>query len=159
MNKLQIVLNEKNFQISHMNNITSGYYVQINGFSFPSKQWVDLSMAVVEMWLVVMNRHLLCLENDAVLYFMDGDYEIRLHKKTDYCSLALFVEPDGNIAYSTTIDSLYLARQILSVSAKITSFLQKNTDSCRTEKIEALSSALISTVQALHKAKNIAPQK
>lgn len=151
MNKLQIVLNETNFQISKFNNVSSGYYVQIDDVSFPDKQWIDLSVSVIEMWLEVLNRHLLGTENESILNFMDGDYEIRLHKESRFCSLASFVEPDGRISYSTTVDLLYLARQLLSVSSKIINVLQKHTSTYHTSKLEELTATLRATVHKLSK--------
>lgn len=151
LNKLKIVLNEKTFMISKLNNVSSGYYVQIDDVSFPNKQWNDLSVAVIEMWLEVLNRHLLGLENTSILNFMDGDYEIRLHNESSFCSLASFVEPDGRISYSTTVDLLYLARQLLSVSSKIINVLLKNTSTYHTSKLEEQTATLRATVHKLSK--------
>lgn len=151
MNKLRIILNENNFHISQLNSISSGFYVQVDDFTFPSEQWIDLSVSITEMWLTVINKHLLCAQTDSVLNFMDGEYEIRLHKETNYRSLAVFVEPNGSISYSTTIDSLYLARQLLSVSAKIMKILQQHKNASHTQKLEKLTSTLRTTVHNLSK--------
>lgn len=154
MNKLRIILDEENFQISQLNSVSSGFYVQIDNFSFPSEQWIDLSVSIVEMWLAVVNKHLLYAQNDSVLNFMEGDYEIRLRKETNYCSFAFFVEPNGSISHSTTIDSLYLARQLLSVSSKTMKLLQEHTNTYHMKKLKELTSALRTTVHKLSKTKD-----
>lgn len=154
MNKLRIILDEENFHISQLNSMTSGFYVQIDNFSFPSEQWIDLSVSIIEMWLAVINKHLLCTQNDSVLNFMEGDYEIRLRRETDFCAFAFFVGPNGSISYSTAIDSLYLARQVLSVSSKTMKLLQEHTTTYHMKTLKELTSALRITVRKLSKTKD-----
>lgn len=134
--------------------MSSGFYVQIDNFSFPSEQWIDLSVSIIEMWLAVVNKHLLYAQNDSVLNFMEGDYEIRLRRETNYSSFAFFVEPNGSISHSTTIDSLYLARQLLSVSSKTMKLLQEHTNTYQMKKLKELTSALRTTVHKLSKTKD-----
>lgn len=154
MNKLQIILDEASFQISKFNTASSGYYVQIDDVAFPNRQWIDLSVAVIEMWLEVLNRHLLGVENESILNFMDGDYEIRLCKEGSFCSVVSFVEPDGSISYSTSVDVLYFARQLLSVSSKTMNTVHAHTSTYGTMKLEELGNSLRATVNKLSKTRN-----
>lgn len=106
MNELRIILDEDTFQTTQLSSISSGFHVQIDNFSFPNEEWTDLSVSILEMWLEVINSYLLYSQNNAVLNFMEGDYEIRLCRESDYCSVASFVEPNGNTSYFTILDSL-----------------------------------------------------
>ena len=154
MSKIRIILNEKNIQISQLNTISSGFYVHLDTVSFPSEQWIDLSASVLGMWLSEINKHLVGVQPDSILSFMDGDYEIRLHRIDNLCSVASFVEPNGNISYSANIVSLQLARQVLSASSKLINTLPEDTKISSVTNIKELSSNLRSTVHKLTKSRD-----
>lgn len=154
MNELRIILDEDNFQTTQLSSISSGFHVQIDNFSFPNEEWTDLSVSILEMWLEVINSYLLYSQNNAVLNFMEGDYEIRLCRESDYCSVASFVEPNGNTSYFTILDSLCLARELLEVTSKVLSLLQKYTITYHIKKLNELTTNLSTTVYKLSQATN-----
>lgn len=151
MKKTHIILDETNLQISRLNSVSSGYYVQLDDITFPSEQWIDLSASVMEMWLLEMNNHFLSVQPVSILCFMDGDYEIHLQRISNHCSAANLIGPDGKVFHSANIDSLYLARQILSASSKLINALPENTCSEQIEKINELSQKLRSTIHRVTK--------
>ena len=154
MSKIRIILNEKNMQISQLNTISSGFYVHLDTVSFPSEQWIDLCASVLEMWLSEIDKHLVGVQPVSTLSFMDGDYEIRLHRIGNFCSEASFVEPNGNVSYCANVDSLQLARQVLSASSKLINTLPEDTKISSVTNIKELSSNLRSTVHKLTKSRD-----
>lgn len=121
MQKVQIILDPCTIVITK-GIVSSSFYLQLTPIEFPCQSWVDLSSSILEMWLYSINKHLLGLEEKTILYFMDGEFSVELERINSRMSLARFVEPNGYIRHSESIDIIYFSRQILSATSKIIAY-------------------------------------
>lgn len=148
MEKVRIVIDEGTLELTTLRQISGVIYVQLSERSFPSQGWYDLCAGVLSMWLFSMNRYLLGLDETATLYFMDGDYALKLIHQGNQQTIVRFMEPNDVCAMESEIDIPYFAEQMLAASAKIVDHFPQHRDIRNIREITERTDALRNTINA-----------
>lgn len=119
MEKVRIVVDEGTLKLTSLRQVSGVIYVQLLERPFPREGWHDLCASVLSMWLFSMNRYLLGLDETATLYFMDGDYALKLIHRSNQQSIMSFMEPNDVCVMESEIDVPCFAEQMLAASEKI----------------------------------------
>lgn len=119
LEKVRIVVDEGTLKLTSLRQVSGVIYVQLLERPFPREGWHDLCASVLSMWLFSMNRYLLGLDETATLYFMDGDYALKLIHRSNQQSIMSFMEPNDVCVMESEIDVPCFAEQMLAASEKI----------------------------------------
>ena len=99
--------------------IWSKIYVEVDGIFFPDFEWWDATSSILEMWIEnvidLMNGYF----DSCVLYFMDGDYSIKLTRKNNDEAVAVCIAPQSKLVISSNITLSSLGHQLLLAGEKI----------------------------------------
>lgn len=150
MEKVRIVIDEGTLELTSLRQVSGVIYVQLSERSFPSQGWHDLCASVLSMWLFSMNRYLLGLDETATLYFMDGDYALKLIHQGNQQTIVRFMEPNDVCAMKSEIDILYFAGQMLAASAKIMDHFPQNQQIRNIREIAEQADALRDTLRTIN---------
>ena len=104
LEKVRIVVDEGTLKLTSLGQVLGVIYVQMSERSFPSQGWHDLCASILSMWLFSMNRYLLGLDETATLYFMDGDYALKLIHQSNQQTIVRFMEPNDVCCMESEID-------------------------------------------------------
>ena len=149
MNKMRICVDDQTLEMNDFHRISSNICVQIDNFSFPSENWFDITGSVISIWLISTNKHLLRYEETTELFFMDGDFSIRLVRQNARCSTAYFLDSNNVCIQKSAIDIQYWSRQLLAVSAKIINHFPQYSSEPSIIELKRQSSILKSTLHRL----------
>ena len=97
-------------------------HIEVSNEYFPDDQWWDATSSVLEIWMDNLISFIYGSIDFCTLDFLDGDYSINLHKKTQWEAVAICLAPNDKVIVSESIDLLYFARQVLSAVEKIKIF-------------------------------------
>lgn len=142
-------MEEETLELTALHLVSGVIYVQLSERSFPSLRWYDLCASVLSMWLFTINRHLLGREDVATLYFMDGDYSLKLIRQNNRQSLMRFMEPNEVCVVESEIDIRYFARQMLAATAKIMDHFPQHRNCPNIREIAELSDVLRGTLRKI----------
>lgn len=150
MEKVRIVIDEGTLELTSLRQVSGVIYVQLSERSFPSQGWHDLCASVLSMWLFSMNRYLLGLDETAALYFMDGDYALKLIHQGNQQTIVRFMEPNDVCFMESKIDISYFAGQMLAASAKIMNHFPQNQQIRNIREIAERADALRDTLRTIN---------
>ncbi len=150
MEKIRIVIDEGTLELTSLRQVSGVIYVQLLEHPFPSQGWHDLCASVLSMWLFSMNRYLLGLDETVTLYFMDGDYALKLIHQGNQQTIVRFMEPNGVCVMKREIDISYFAGQMLVASAKIMDHFPQNQQIRNIREIAEQADALRDTLRTIN---------
>ena len=150
MEKIRIVIDEGTLELTSLRQVSGVIYVQLLEHPFPSQGWHDLCASVLSMWLFSMNRYLLGLDETVTLYFMDGDYALKLIHQGNQQTIVRFMEPNGVCVMKSKIDISYFAGQMLVASAKIMDHFPQNQQIRNIREIAEQADALRDTLRTIN---------
>ena len=150
MEKIRIVIDEGTLELTSLRQVSGVIYVQLSERSFPSQGWHDLCASVLSMWLFSMNRYLLGLDETATLYFMDGDYTLKLIHQGNQQTIVRFMKPNDVCVMESKIDISYFAGQMLVASAKIMDHFPQNQQIRNIREIAEQADALRDTLRTIN---------
>lgn len=107
----------------------STIYVKVDDEYFPDRQWWDATSDVLQMWIRNITRLISGSTDNCVLFFMDGDYSIKLTVVEPRKVFAEYIGPWKKLIFDETIDLFHFARQILSAFEKMRIFYSSHLDS------------------------------
>lgn len=97
----------------------SKIYIKVGEYYFPEKEWTDATSSVLVTWA----EQIISMMNDGTrmveLFFMDGNYSIRLIPISATESSVHLIGPNGLIISFNEVDVFYFARQVLSACGKL----------------------------------------
>lgn len=141
MHKVNIILTESTLSITKFNSITSQLYVEVGTVSFPSKGWFDLSGSVLSMWLLSVNSYIQNNDHEATLYFMDGDYSMKLECLKKNQSLLRLIDSNNEV-FVGIIDMFHFGNQLLTAVDKVIRHFGEQSNLKIVHELMDLSSAL-----------------
>lgn len=150
MEKIRIVIDEGTLELTSLRQVSGVIYVQLLEHPFPSQGWHDLCASVLSMWLFSMNRYLLGLDETVTLYFMDGDYALKLIHQGNQQTIVRFMEPNDVCFMESKIDISYFAGQMLAASEKIMDHFPQYRDIRNIREIAERADALRDTLRTIN---------
>ena len=150
MEKVRIVVDEGTLKLTSLRQVSGVIYVQLLERPFPREGWHDLCASVLSMWLFSMNRYLLGLDETATLYFMDGDYALKLIHRSNQQSIMSFMEPNDVCVMESEIDVPCFAEQMLAASEKIMDHFPQYRDIRNIREIAERADALRDTLRTIN---------
>lgn len=150
LEKVRIVVDEGTLKLTSLGQVSGVIYVQMSERSFPSQGWHDLCASILSMWLFSMNRYLLGLDETATLYFMDGDYALKLIHQSNQQTIVRFMEPNDVCCMESEIDIPYFAKQMLAASVKIVNHFPQHRDIRNIREIAERADALRDTLRTIN---------
>jgi len=158
LEKIRIIVDEKTLELAKVQlesgkiyeRISGVLYVQLGDLCFPDSKWNDLCASILAMWLLSVNKHLLCQEKKTTLYFMDGAYSINLTYQNRCQSLMQFMNPNGLCVLEAEMDIQYFARQLLAASACITHHFSQYQENRSIQELSKLENTLRTTLRKSH---------
>lgn len=94
---------QEDFEYSKLSqNVYSTFYVKIDGFEFPDKQWTDFPISILKMWC----ENIISRQENFSLFFMDGPYRIDCQRVNDSLCMKFIDNHVANIPIKDTIISL-----------------------------------------------------
>ena len=96
----------------------STIYLQMGEWCYPCDNWTDSTSAILEMWInsVIMMMGAI---NSVTLYFMDGAYAVKLVKQSTSVAEASFLNSNGEVLCTESIDLFYFIRQLLAAVGRM----------------------------------------